>query len=79
MSTWYRISVIMPCFNDGVFLPEVVASVRNAECDDMELILVDGVGEILGSGLERLCCVAPGYPRHSKRAFRMRQPNPIMS
>jgi glycosyltransferase involved in cell wall biosynthesis len=35
MSTSCRISVIMPCFNHGVFLPEAVASVRNAERDDM--------------------------------------------
>ena len=36
-----KVSVIMPCFNHGEYLPEAVASVLNAKRDDMELIVVD--------------------------------------
>jgi glycosyltransferase involved in cell wall biosynthesis len=35
------ISVVIPCFNHGEFLPEAVASVQNAKRDDVELIVVD--------------------------------------
>jgi glycosyltransferase involved in cell wall biosynthesis len=40
-SKTYKISVVMPCFNHGEFLPEAVASVANAGWDDIELIVVD--------------------------------------
>lgn len=35
------ISVIIPCFNHGEFLPEAVASIAAAKRDDIELIVVD--------------------------------------
>ena len=36
-----KVSVIMPCFNHGEFLPEAVASVKNANREDIELIVID--------------------------------------
>ena len=36
-----KVSVVIPCFNHGQFLPEAVASVISAKRDDMELIVVD--------------------------------------
>jgi len=36
-----KISVIVPCFNHGEFLPEAVASVTSMNRDDVELIVVD--------------------------------------
>jgi glycosyltransferase involved in cell wall biosynthesis len=36
-----KVSVVIPCFNHGEFLPEAVASVISAKRDDMELIVVD--------------------------------------
>ena len=36
-----KISVIVPCFNHGEFLPEAVASVPVASRDDIELIVID--------------------------------------
>ena len=36
-----KVSVVMPCFNHGEFLPEAVASVTAARRDDVELIVVD--------------------------------------
>jgi glycosyltransferase involved in cell wall biosynthesis len=44
------VSVIIPCFNHGEFLPEAVASVAAIERDDVELIVVDD-----GSTDERTC------------------------
>jgi glycosyltransferase involved in cell wall biosynthesis len=41
MSKSCKVSVIMPCFNHGEFLPEAVESVRNTKRDDIELIVVD--------------------------------------
>ena len=41
MSCSPTISVIIPCFNHGEFLPETVASVTDIERDDVELIVVD--------------------------------------
>jgi glycosyltransferase involved in cell wall biosynthesis len=35
------VSVIIPCFNHGQFLPEAVASVTDMKRDDVELIVVD--------------------------------------
>lgn len=37
----YRISVVIPCFNHGEFLPEAVASVTGMGRQDIELIVVD--------------------------------------
>lgn len=45
-----KLSVIIPCFNHGEFLPEAVASVTNTWRDDIELIVVDD-----GSTDERTC------------------------
>lgn len=36
-----RVSVIIPCYNHGQCLPEAVASVLDANRDDIELIVVD--------------------------------------
>ena len=36
-----KVSVITPCFNQGEFLPEAVASVTSIGRDDIELIVVD--------------------------------------
>lgn len=36
-----KVSVIIPCFNHGEFLPEAVASVTSMNRDDVELIVVD--------------------------------------
>jgi glycosyltransferase involved in cell wall biosynthesis len=44
------VSVIIPCFNHGEFLPEAVASVAAIERHDVELIVVDD-----GSTDERTC------------------------
>ena len=41
MSKSCKMSVIIPCFNHGEFLPEAVASVTNIKRDDIELIVVD--------------------------------------
>jgi glycosyltransferase involved in cell wall biosynthesis len=45
-----KLSVIIPCFNHGEFLPEAVASVTNTKRNDIELIVVDD-----GSTDERTC------------------------
>jgi glycosyltransferase involved in cell wall biosynthesis len=44
------VSVIIPCFNHGEFLPEAVASIAAIERHDVELIVVDD-----GSTDERTC------------------------
>ena len=36
-----KVSVVIPCFNHGEFLPEAVASVTNINRDDIESIVVD--------------------------------------
>lgn len=41
MTTEFAVSVVIPCFNQGQFLPEAVASVTDSGCDDIELIVVD--------------------------------------
>ena len=41
MARSYKISVIIPCFNHGEFLPEAVASVVNAGREDVEIVVVD--------------------------------------
>jgi glycosyltransferase involved in cell wall biosynthesis len=45
-----KVSVVIPCFNHGEFLPEAVASVTASKRDDVELIVVDD-----GSTDERTC------------------------
>lgn len=41
MDTLPKVSVIIPCFNHGEFLPEAVASVRATKRDDIEIIVID--------------------------------------
>ena len=41
MSNRPRVSVVIPCFNHGEFLPEAIASVRATKRDDIEIIVVD--------------------------------------
>lgn len=41
MSRQAKVTVVIPCFNHGEFLPEAVASVLNAKRDDVDLIVVD--------------------------------------
>jgi len=41
MTKSYRISVVIPCFNHGEFLPEAVGSVASIKRNDIELIVVD--------------------------------------
>src|SRR6266567_1459774 len=41
MSKSCKLSVIIPCFNHGEYLPEAVASVTNLRRGDIELIVVD--------------------------------------
>jgi len=41
MTEPFKVSVVIPCFNHGEFLPEAVASVTAAKRDDVEIIVVD--------------------------------------
>jgi glycosyltransferase involved in cell wall biosynthesis len=41
MTKSYKVSIVIPCFNHGEFLPEAVASVTKIGRDDIELIVVD--------------------------------------
>ena len=41
MNDSVRVSVVIPCFNHGEFLPEAVGSVANMKREDIELIVVD--------------------------------------
>jgi glycosyltransferase involved in cell wall biosynthesis len=41
MTNSFKVSVIIPCFNHGEFLPEAVASVTNVRRNDVELIVVN--------------------------------------
>lgn len=52
-----KVSVIIPCFNHGEFLPEAVASVTNIKGDDIELIVVDdgSTDERTRKEMETLC------------------------
>ena len=50
MTKSYKVSVVIPCFNHGEFLPEAVASVTQIVRNDIELIVVDD-----GSNDERTC------------------------
>lgn len=36
-----RISVLVPCFNDGAYLADAIASVRAQTCQDFEIVIVD--------------------------------------
>lgn len=41
MSASPKVSVVIPCFNHGEFLPEAVASILNGKRPDTEMIVVD--------------------------------------
>ena len=36
-----KVSIVIPCFNHGEFLPEAIASVRATKREDVEIIVVD--------------------------------------
>jgi glycosyltransferase involved in cell wall biosynthesis len=52
-----RVSVIVPCFNHGEFLPEAVASVTGMGRQDVELIVVDdgSTDDRTRKEMEKLC------------------------
>lgn len=52
-----RVSVVIPCFNHGEFLPEAVASVTSIGRDDVELIVVDdgSTDDRTRKEMEKLC------------------------
>ncbi len=56
MTKSVKVSVVIPCFNHGEFLPEAVASVVAAKRDDVELIVVDdgSTDERTRTGMGRL-------------------------
>lgn len=41
MTKSFKVSVVIPCFNHGEFLPEAVASVTNIKRNDIEVIVID--------------------------------------
>jgi glycosyltransferase involved in cell wall biosynthesis len=41
MTAAYKVSIVIPCFNHGEFLPEAVTSATRIDRDDVELIVVD--------------------------------------
>jgi glycosyltransferase involved in cell wall biosynthesis len=41
MTNSYKVSIVIPCFNHGEFLPEAAASVTQIGREDVELIVVD--------------------------------------
>ena len=55
-----RVSVLLPCFNDGGFLDEAVGSVLSQTCQSFEIIIVDD-GSTEAATLDRMAsCTAPG-------------------
>lgn len=57
MTRSWKVSVIMPCFNHGAFLPEAVASVKGIQREDIELIVIDdgSTDERTRKEMETLC------------------------
>lgn len=41
MTSMSKVSVIIPCFNDGKYIEEAIVSVRNQTYDDIEIIICD--------------------------------------
>jgi glycosyltransferase involved in cell wall biosynthesis len=57
MSKSFKVSVVIPCFNHGEFLPEAVKSVKNIQREDIELIVVDdgSTDERTRKEMDKLC------------------------
>jgi len=57
MTRSHKVSVIMPCFNHGEFLPEAVRSVTNMGREDIELVVVDdgSTDERTRKEIDKLC------------------------
>ena len=60
MTNSYKVSVIIPCFNHGEFLPEAVASVAQMGRLDVEVIVVDDGSTDERTGQEVARLVAQG-------------------
>lgn len=41
MTSAFKVSIVIPCFNHGEFLPEAVASVTSLQRKDVEVVVVD--------------------------------------
>ena len=65
MANTCKISVIIPCFNQGEFLPEAVTSVTAMNRKDFELIVVDD-----GSSDERTRCELAALDRQKVKLIR---------
>jgi glycosyltransferase involved in cell wall biosynthesis len=65
MTKSYKVSIVIPCFNHGEFLPEAVASVTRIGRDDVELIVVDD-----GSTDERTCKEMDALPAQGIKVIR---------
>jgi glycosyltransferase involved in cell wall biosynthesis len=59
------VSVIIPCFNQGLFLDEAVDSVLSQTLTDFEILIVDD-----GSTEPATCCLLDTYQRPNTRVFR---------
>lgn len=57
MNQSFKVSVVIPCFNHGEFLPEAVASVTGMGRQDIELIVVDdgSTDDRTRTEMEKLC------------------------
>jgi glycosyltransferase involved in cell wall biosynthesis len=60
MTNSYKVSIVIPCFNHGEFLPEAVASVTQIGRDDIELVVVDDGSTDARTGREMDKLVAQG-------------------
>ena len=60
MNKSFKVSVVIPCFNHGEFLPEAVATIASVKRDDIELIVVDDGSTDERTGLEVDKLVAQG-------------------
>lgn len=60
MNSRIVVSVVIPCYNHGEFLPEAVASVTSMNRDDVELIVVDDGSTDVGTRSEIDALVAKG-------------------
>jgi glycosyltransferase involved in cell wall biosynthesis len=71
MSDSVKVSIVIPCFNHGEFLPEAVASVTNVRRKDIELIVVDdgSVDELTGKELGALIAQGIHVVRQENRGL----------